>query len=394
MSILAFERSEVVTARKNDRSTVRRLLTVTLVIVGGLMTVVAVVGLVIVVFVPSPIDAAEWNPPPRPELTGPLAENNELANASVIAAGRIPGPEDIVFDEQGRLYTGGEDGVIYRITLDRDGNENVEEFADTGGRPLGIRFDGQGNLIVTDSERGLLSVAPDGEVTVLADSVNGTPITYADELDISSDGTIYFSDASTEFERGFPFDMLEARPHGRLLSYDPRTGSTEILAEDLYFANGVSLTPEEDSVLVVESFRYRITRLWIEGPRAGEREVFADNLVGIPDNLHRAPDGTYWVAANNIRPAIIDRMHPSPFAKEQFAKLGQDRLRGISADSRYGLVLQLDERGEVVRSLHDPGGRLYNLSAAVEHEGDLYLGTLFGDSIGRYLLDEAASREE
>ena len=381
---------------EKNRSMGRRILRVALVGVGGLVAVAAVVGLIIVIFVPSPIDAAEWKPPARPELTGPLTENGELADAPLIAAGRIPGPEDIVFDEQGRLYTGGEDGVIYRITLGQSGNEDtedVEEFANTGGRPLGMRFDDQGNLIVTDSERGLLSVTPDGQITTLTDSVGGTPITYADELDIASDGTIYFSDASTEFERGFPFDMLEARPHGRLLSYDPGTGSTEILAEDLYFANGVSLTPEEDSVLVVESFRYRITRLWIEGPRAGEREVFADNLIGIPDNLHRAPDGTYWVAANNIRPAIIDGMHPSPFLKEQFAKLGQDRLRAISADSRYGLVLQLDERGEVVRSLHDPEGRLYNLSAALEHEGDLYLGTLFGDSIGRYPLDQAASQE-
>ena len=383
-------------AVEKSRSTVRRILRVALVGVGGLAAVVAVVGLIIVIFVPSPIDAAEWDPPARPELTGPLAEDSELTNASLIAAGRIPGPEDIVFDEQGRLYTGGEDGVIYRITPGQNGgeeSEDIEEFADTGGRPLGMRFDDRGNLIVTDSEMGLLSVAPGGQITTLTDSVDGTPITYADELDIASDGTIYFSDASTEFERGFPFDMLEARPHGRLLSYDPGTRSTEILAEDLYFANGVTLTPEEDSVLVVESFRYRITRFWIEGPRAGEREVFADNLVGIPDNLHLAPDGTYWVAANNIRPAIIDRMHPRPFVKEQFAKLGQDRLRAISADSRYGLVLQLDEQGEVVRSLHDPDGRLYNLSAAVEHEGDLYLGTLFGDSIGRYPLDRAASRE-
>jgi len=372
---------------EKNRSTGRRMLRVALVGVGGLMAVVAVVGIIIVVFVPSPIDAAEWNPPARPELTGPLAENGELADASLVAAGRIPGPEDIVFDEQGRLYTGGEDGVIYRITPGQNGREDIEEFANTGGRPLGMRFDDRGNLIVTDSERGLLSVAPDGGIAMLTASVDGTPITYADELDIARDGTIYFSDASAEFERGFPFDMLEARPHGRLLSYDPRTRSTKILAEDLYFANGVTLTPEEDSVLVVESFRYRITRFWIEGPRAGERGVFADNLVGIPDNLHRAPDGTYWVAANNIRPAIIDGMHPRPFLKEQFAKLGQDRLRAISADSRYGLVLQLDERGEVVRSLHDPEGRLYNLSAAVEHEGDLYLGTLFGDSIGRYPLD-------
>lgn len=370
-----------------------RALRVVLAVSGASLALGAVASAVVVFVVPSPIGASGWSPPPRPEQTGPLAPNDELASAGLVAAGRIQGPEEIAFDARGRLYTGSDDGRIYRIVLGEGGSEEVEEFADTGGRPLGLRFDGEGNLIVADSEKGLLSVSPTGSVTTLADTVGGSAITYADELDIARDGTVYFSDASTRFERGFPYDMLEARPHGRLLSYDPRTGETEVLAEDLYFANGVALTPEENSVLVVESFRYRITRVWVGGPRAGEREVFADNLLGIPDNLHRAPDGTYWVAMNNVRPALIDRLHPRPFLKEQLAKLGQDRLRAAADRSRYGLVVQLDERGEVVRSLHDPGGRLYNLSTAVTRGGHLYLGTLFGDSIGRYRLAEAASEE-
>jgi sugar lactone lactonase YvrE len=371
----------------------RRVLRMGVAVLGALLAGGTVALAALVFLVPSPIEAAGWSPPPRPELSGPLAQNDELAGAELVAAGRIQGPEDVAFDEQGRLYTGSEDGRIYRVTFGEGGGEEVEEFADTGGRPLGLRFDGEGNLVVADSEKGLLSVAPTGEATTLTDSVGGAAITYADELDIARDGTVYFSDASTRFERGFPYDMLEARPHGRLLSYDPRTEQTEVLAGGLYFANGVALTPEEDSVLVVESFRYRITRIWIEGPRAGEREVFADNLLGIPDNLTRAPDGTYWVAMNNLRPALVDRLHPRPFLKEQLAKLGQERLRAAADRSRYGLVIQLDERGEVVRSLHDPGGRLYNLSTAVPHAGHLYLGTLFGDSIGRYQLAGAVSQD-
>lgn len=371
----------------------RRALGVTVAVLGASLALLAAASAVVVFVVPSPIDAAGWNPPPRPGLAGPLAQNDELAGADLVAAGNIPGPEDIAFDARGRLYAGSEDGNIYRFAEGEGGSGEVEEFADTGGRPLGLRFDAEGDLIVADSQRGLLSVSSTGEVRTLTDSVGGSAITYADELDIARDGTVYFSDASTRFERGFPYDMLEARPHGRLLSYDPSTGETEVLADGLYFANGVALTPEEDSVLVVESFRCRITRVWIEGPRSNEREVFADNLLGIPDNLTRAPDGTYWVAMNNVRPAIIDRMHPRPFLKEQFAKLGQDRLRALAGRSRYGLVVQYDERGEVAGSLHDPAGRLNTLSTAVPHEGNLYMDTLFGDSVGRLPLADATPRE-
>ena len=38
-------------------------------------------------------------------------------------------------------------------------------------------------------------------------------------------------------------------------------------------------------VFVIETFRYRLSRYWIEGPRAGEWEVVAENLPGIPDGV-------------------------------------------------------------------------------------------------------------
>jgi len=335
---------------------------------------------------PSPIDAVAWNPPPRPALTGPLAANTALQKAELLVPEKIRGPEDIVFDAQGRLYTGSADGRIYRMTFGTKGEPVVGVFAETGGRPLGLRFDQAGNLIVAAKERGLLSIDPTGIVTTLTTSVDGTPITYANELDIADDGTIYFSDSSTKFDFGFPFDMLEGRPHGRLLAYHPQEKRTTVLLSGLYFANGVVLAPNQDYVLVVESFRYRITRYWLKGPRAGTHDPFAENLVGIADNLERAAAGTYWVAMNNRRLAPIDWMHPLPLVKEQVAKLGGERLRIIVARNRYGLVVVLDAQGQVIRSLHDPSGRVYNVSTAVPHEGALYLGTLFGDSIGRVSL--------
>ena len=70
--------------------------------------------------------------------------------------------------------------------------------------------------------KGLLSIDPNGTVTVLATEVKGTPIGFADDLDIAKDGIIYFSDASTRFSyHDVMLDWFELRPHGRLLSYDP-----------------------------------------------------------------------------------------------------------------------------------------------------------------------------
>lgn len=336
---------------------------------------------------PSPVTPLPWTPPPRPELTGVLAANTALQNAEQLARGAIPGPEDIAFDHQGRLYTGSSDGTIYRVGW-AAGREIIEPFVATGGRPLGLAFDAAGNLIVADAQRGLLEVSPQGELRVLSSEADGAPITYADELAIATDGTIYFSDASSRFESGFPYDLLEARPYGRLLAFDPRTGGTRELLDDLYFANGVALSSDERFVLVVESFRYRITRFWLRGPRAGTSDVFADNLIGFADNITATPEGAYWVAMNNLRPGFIDFMHPRPFLKSQFAKLGQARIRALASNNRYGLVVQLGPDGQVLRTLHDPAGNLASLSTAVPYRDWLYLGSLFDDTLGRLALAE------
>src|SRR5206468_664343 len=61
------------------------------------------------------------------------------------------------------------------------------------------------------------------------------------------DGTVYFSDASDRFRQpDYLLDLFEARPHGRLLRYDPGSRRTIVLLRDLYFANGVALSQGED----------------------------------------------------------------------------------------------------------------------------------------------------
>lgn len=73
----------------------------------------------------------------------------------------------------------------------------------------------------------------------------------------ASDGTVYFSDTSSKF--GFDewyFDVLEARPHGRLLKYDPATMETSIVLDGLAFANGVALSKDEEFLLISETWKY------------------------------------------------------------------------------------------------------------------------------------------
>lgn len=326
---------------------------------------------------PSPIDPLAWQPQPAPLMTGVLEPNDSLMKAELLAQGQIHGPEDTAVDAQGRVYAGLHDGRVVRIA---DGK--VETFANTGGRPLGMDFDAQGNLVLADAYKGLLRIDPAGKIEVLASAADGVPFAFTDDLDIASDGRIYFTDASSKFQQpDYLLDLLEGRPYGRLMVFDPASGKTEVLLKDLYFANGVALSQNEDFVLVNETYRYRIQRYWLKGDKAGTHDLFADNLPGMPDNLQGDRAGTFWVALPTPRKGDADFLQNQPWLKAQLAKLPRALW---PKPASYGLAIALNEQGEIVQSLHDTSGTHLHMVTSVKPVGDhLYLGSLDNDRIGK-----------
>jgi sugar lactone lactonase YvrE len=348
---------------------------------------------------PSPIDSVSYVPTPKPALDGTLAANNLLESAELLAVGQVPGPEAIAVDPTGIMYTGTIDGRIVSID-DRaqadyvvQGAKNlhvaqtadVKTIANTGGRPLGIAVDAKGNIIVADAVKGLLSVTPVGQVTTLPTDIAGKSLGFADDLDIARDGKIYFSDASDKFGiESYAYDMLEARPHGRLLCYDPATKKTTVLLSDLYFANGVALSEHEHFVLVNETYRFRVTRYWLKGSQAGESDVFVDNLPGYPDNITSNRHGTFWLALFTVRNEAGDWLSPHPFLKNTLAKLPRTFL---PKPQPYGFVVKIDESGRILQSFQDPSGtHLPAITSAIERDGYLYLGSLSNNFVGKLKL--------
>ncbi|PCC75021.1 Sugar lactone lactonase YvrE [Nannocystis exedens] len=332
------------------------------------------------VVTPAPIDPVAWEPPPVPEMTGPLAPNERMVGATLLAAGKIDGPEDVETDAQGRVYGGTNAGEVLRV----DG-EALEVFANTGGRPLGLDFAPSGALIVADAKKGLLSVSPAGEVSTLVDTVDGVRLGFTDDVAVAADGTIYFTDASDKFGFGdHMLDLLEGRPHGRLIKYDPQTKTSTVLARDLYFANGVALSRDESYVAVNETYRYRISRHWLKGPKAGATDVLVEGLPGFPDGVAQSGRGTFWIAMFTVRNAAGDFLAPRPLLKRMVANLPRALW---PKPAPYGLVIEIDEEGKVLQSLHDPSGdSVHQVTSVHERDGALYLGHLHRDRISKVSL--------
>lgn len=329
---------------------------------------------------PAAIDPVAWDPPVAAEMTGVLAPNELLRSATLIASGKIDGPEDVETDAQGRVYAGTNDGKVMRVVGD-----GVEVFADTGGRPLGLDFAPSGALIVADAIKGLLSISPEGQVTTLVDAVDGVKFGFTDDVAVASDGVMYFSDASDKFGFGdHMLDLLEGRAHGRLIKYDPASKTATTLAGELHFANGVALSRDESFVVVNETYRYRIARHWLKGPKAGTTETLLDGLPGFPDGIAQSGRGTFWVAMFTVRNPAGDFLAPRPLLKTMVANLPRALW---PKPERYGLLLEIDEDGKILRSLHDPGGEVVTeVTSAHERDGAVYIGHLHRDRITKIAL--------
>ncbi len=326
----------------------------------------------------------------------PYAMNARLRGAEAIALDQVEGPEDVILDREGRFYTGTRQGWILRFS--GSNFENRELFARIGGRPLGLAFDKDDNLIVCAAGMGLYGVQPDGTVFKLTDQTNrrwfklvdDSRLKLTDDLDIAPDGKIYFSEGTTRFDMlTWPVDGLEGRGSGRLVCYDPATGRTRTVVHNVRFCNGVCLSHDARSILFCETFGLRLMRYWIDGPKRGRTEIVLDHLPGSPDNINRASDGGYWLALVAMRTPVYDvAMRMPKFRMRMIKQLPIDEwlFPGIN----NGCIVKLDANARPVESYWDPGGESHpTLTSMREDRGYLYLGGLENNRIGRIKLDNA-----
>ncbi|MBN1572094.1 MAG: SMP-30/gluconolactonase/LRE family protein [Deltaproteobacteria bacterium] len=344
-------------------------------------TILAIIGILAAYLLlwPVPIDPAPYSPLKAPELTGVYEPNDYLSKIERLGEGAGVGPEDVAIDDGGNIYGGMEDGSIVKLSPD---GQSRETYAQTGGRPLGLKFDGSKNLIVACGQKGLLSIDPKGKVTTLATEEGGIPFKNTEDLDIAKDGVIYFTDGSSKFnELEFYDELMEHRPNGRFLKYDPKTKETTLFIDGIHFANGVAISPDQSFVLICEMGMYRVLRYWLSGEKRGEHEVFIDNLPGFPDGISSNGKDTFWLTLVSPRDATADKiLFPRPRLRKIVSRLPQALLPSAK---NYDFILGLDVNGNVVHNLQDPAGSFFQITNVVEHDGYLYLGSLVENAMGK-----------
>ncbi|MDF1705938.1 MAG: SMP-30/gluconolactonase/LRE family protein [Aeromicrobium sp.] len=324
----------------------------------------------------------------------PWTINRRLTEAKAIGVGRIEGGEDVVIDRDHNVYCGDRRGWIWRF----DGPDHDEGyiFARTGGMPLGLAWDGEDNLLCAVGGIGLVRIAPDGSQETLGAHTRKTwykiaddsLVRAADDLDVAPDGSVYFSDFSSRYQASeYVAEILESRPNGRVLRWDPAQGNVTVAAKNYSFPNGVCTAHDGESILIAATLLCRVDRLWISGPKAGQIETVMENLPGYPDNINRASDGNYWLAFAGMRvPAYDVLLRHDGVRRRAFHELAADEWP--MPQLNVSCVIKFTESGEVLNSLWDGSLENHSLITSVrEHDGYLYIGGLQNNRIGRIQLD-------
>ncbi|MDE0842012.1 MAG: SMP-30/gluconolactonase/LRE family protein [Porticoccaceae bacterium] len=340
-------------------------------------------------FWPTPIEPTDWQAPINKGYVKEFSSNTQLQALELFQLDNTAGPEGLALGANGVIFISSAEGWILRHNPQTGISKR---WVNTGGRPLGMAFDQHQNLLIADAYRGLLSITPSGTIDVLADTVNGVKISFADDVDVASDGRVYFSDASSKFGAqayggtyaASLLATMEHGGHGRVLVYNPTDRSTAVLLDGLNFANGVAVDAASRFLLVAETGHYRIKKYWLSGPNQGKTEILIDNLPGFPDNIVRGRNGRFWVGLVAPRNKLLDSMSNTPWLRKVVQRLPEPLRPKIV---NHGHLFTIDGEGENINSLQDPSGSYHAVTGAIETQQWLYISSLLEDKLAR--LDRA-----
>ncbi|XP_033164744.1 adipocyte plasma membrane-associated protein [Drosophila mauritiana] len=356
--------------------------------------------------------------PPK-DLKGALESNFHLEGAERLLEGRVYGPECLIARNNG-IYTGIHGGEVIKLTsnhvthVTKIGQPCEDIYEESRcGRPLGLAFDTQGNnLIVADAYYGLwqvdlgtnkktLLVSPAQELA--GKSIN-RPAKIFNGVTVSKQGEVYWTDSSSDFTIEDLVFASFANPSGRLFKYNRSKNVSEVLLDELAFANGLALSPNEDFIVVAETGAMRLTKYHLKGAKAGQSEVFVDGLPGLPDNLTPDAEGI-WVplvqSADSEHPngftlftrfpsvrlflarmlalfelpfRYLNSVYPNKFSQRFVHFVGHMESISVLAPKRT-TVVRVDWNGNIVGSLHGFDKSAATVSHVLEFQDFLFLGS-------------------
>lgn len=201
-------------------------------------------------------------------------------------------PEGVMVTKEGTVLTADGRGQIARIN---PGGE-TSFYGDVGGTPNGICLDAKGNCIIANIGNGQVqSLSEDGTHQVLMTEAEGKKMPTPNFPFLDSKGRLWVSNSSSR--KDIEDAIQNPAPDGCVAVIE--NGRARIVAEGIYFANGVALNADEDNLYVAATMQRAILQYKIEPDGSLVSLGFYGPSplakLGYPDGIAFDEAGNLWV---------------------------------------------------------------------------------------------------
>ena len=186
-----------------------------------------------------------------------------------------------------------------------DGMGAVSVFRAPSNFANGNTRDRQGRLVTCEhGTRRVTRTEADGTITVIADSYQGRRLNAPNDLVVSADGAIWFTDPTygsmSDYEG---FRSAIEQPARHVFRVDP-DGTMAPVVSDFVQPNGLAFSPDEMLLYIADSAASHdpaaprhIRRFTVDGARLTGGAVFATIDTGVPDGFRLDDQGHLWTSA-------------------------------------------------------------------------------------------------
>jgi gluconolactonase len=223
-------------------------------------------------------------------------------------------------------------------------------FRQPAGYANGNTLDREGRLVTCEhGNRRVTRTEHDGSITVLADRFDGKRLNSPNDVVVSSDGSIWFTDPAYGIDSDYEGHRAESEIGGcHVYRIDRETGSCGIVADDFDRPNGLAFSLDESQLYIGDSRARHIRRFDVHDNKLSAGEVFASCTNGTFDGFRLDDTGRVWTSAGDgvhcLDPdgTLIGKINlPEIAANVVFGELKRNRLFVAATTSVYSLRLNV-----------------------------------------------------
>ena len=224
-----------------------------------------------------------------------------------------------------KLWTGGRwiEGPVYfgdgrfllfsdipnnRIIRYDETDDSTSVFSSNSRNSNGQTRDRQGRLISCEhSRRQVCRTELDGSQTVLADRYDGKRFNSPNDVVVSSDDAVWFTDPTYGIDGDYEGDFAESEiGASHLYRIDPISGAVDIACDDFVKPNGLAFSADESTLYVsdtgathVPDGPRHIRRFTVTNGKLAGGEVFSVCDCGLYDGFRLDTHGNIWSSAGD-----------------------------------------------------------------------------------------------